>query len=112
MRIRVSITIRAVGQASRRGARRRVPSAVDLLAAVDEWLTGTETDTLRGHHAGERTADGAIEAPFHPAARPVRFEAADTGRLTVTALTIPVGPGYHTYVAGMVKRLRVGTGVR
>jgi len=107
----VSITIRAVGQASRRGARRRVPNAVDLLAAVDEWLTGTETDTLRGHRSGERTADGAIEATFHPAARPVRFEAADTGRLTITALTVPVGPGYHTYVAGMARRLAEEIGI-
>jgi hypothetical protein len=101
----VSITIRAVGQASRRGARRRVPNAVDLLAAVDEWLVGTETDTLRGHRAGDRTADGAVEASFHPAARPIRFEATDSGQLTVRAMTIPVGPGYHTYVVGMLRRL-------
>ena len=107
----MSITIRASGQASRRGARRRVPGAVDLLAAVDEWLTGTETDTLRGHRPGQRAADGAIEASFHPAARPVRFEASETGRLTVTALTVPVGPGYHTYVAGMARRLGEEIGI-
>ena len=107
----MSITIRAVGQASKRGARRRAPSAADLLTAVDEWLTTTETDTLRDHRAGERAPDGAIEVSFHPAARPVRFEATDTGRLTVTAMTVPVGPGYHTYVAGMLRRLGDEVGV-
>jgi len=101
----VSITIHAVGQASKRGPRRRVPTPDALLTAVDEWLTVTEVDTIRGHPLGERTADGAIEATFHPAARPIRFEATDTGRLSVTALTVPVGPGYHTYVVGMLRRL-------
>ena len=42
----------------------------------------------------------------------MQFEAADTGRLTITALTIPVGPGYHTYIAGMVKRLGEEIGSR
>jgi hypothetical protein len=107
----VSITIRAVGQASRQGARRRVPSAPALLTAVDEWLIGTEADMLRGHGAGERTADGAIEATFHPAARPVRIEANDAGRVSVRAMTVPVGPGYHTWVAGMVRRLGDEVGI-
>src|SRR3954454_6539438 len=101
----VSITIRAVGQASRRGATRRVPNAVSLLAWVETWLATNETETLRGHRDGRRTLDGAMEAELHPAARPVRFEATDAGRLTVRAMTIPVGPGYHTYIAGLLRRL-------
>ena len=34
----LSITIRAVGQAGRRGATRRVPNAAALLVDIDEWL--------------------------------------------------------------------------
>ena len=101
----MSITIRAVGQAAKRGATRRVPNAVALLAIVDEWMAEGATDTMRHHAVGERTADGAIEASFHPAARPIRFEATETGRLIVEAMTVPVGPGYHTYVASLLHRM-------
>lgn len=101
----MSITIRAVGRAARRGATRRVPSAVTTLGSIDEWLPEGSTDALRGHVRGARTGDGALEATFHPAARPVRFEADDRGRVVVTALTVPVGPGYHTFVASLLDRM-------
>ena len=107
----MSIAIRAVGHAGRRGATRRIPNAPALLASVDEWLVETASDTARSHAPGRRTADGSLEVVFHPAARPIRFEATDAGRLTVDAATVPVGPGYHTYVAGMLKRLGDEIGV-
>jgi hypothetical protein len=101
----VSITIRAVGQAGRRGATRRIPNAAALLAAVDEWLVDTTADMLRGHVPGTRTADGALEVCVHPAARPIRFDATEAGGLTAEAMTAPVGPGYHTFVANLLHRL-------
>ncbi len=107
----MSITIRAVGQASRRGTRHRVPNAAALLTSIDEWLVDAAKDTLRKHTLGDRTADGAIEASLHPAARPVRIEATDAGVATVQAMTIPVGPGYHTYVAELLRRLGQDVGL-
>jgi hypothetical protein len=107
----LSITIRAVGHAGRRGATRRVPNAAALLAAVDEWLVETSSDTLRRHRVDSRDPDGVLEVSFHPAARPVRFEATDAGKLIVEAMTVPVGPGYHTYVAGLLKRLGEEVGI-
>jgi hypothetical protein len=101
----LSITIRAVGQAGRRGATRRVPNAVSLLGAVDEWLPGATADALIGHAPGVRTSDGNLEIALHPAARPVRIEATDTGQIIVTAMTVPVGPGYHTFVASLLDRM-------
>ena len=101
----MSITIRAVGQAGRRGATRRVPNAATLLGDIDEWLPGATSGALRGHVSGARTPDGAIEVALHPAARPIRIEASDEGRVVVTAMTVPVGPGYHTYVASLLDRL-------
>lgn len=101
----MSITIRAVGQAGRRGATRRIPNATALLAAVDEWLVETAGDMLRGHAGGERTTDGALEVSLHPAARPVRFDATDAGKVTAAAMTAGVGPGYHTFVANLFRRL-------
>ncbi len=101
----MSITIRAVGQAGRRGATRRVPTGAALLQAIDEWLPDATVDALPGHVAGRRTTDGAIEITLHPAARPVRIEASDAGQVVVSAMTVPVGPGYHTYVASLLDRL-------
>ncbi len=101
----MSITIRAVGQAARRGARRRVPTAAALIGAIDEWLPGATADALRGHVRGARTGDDALEVQLHPAARPIRIEASDLGVVTVTALTVPVGPGYHTFIASLLERM-------
>jgi hypothetical protein len=101
----LSITIRAVGQAARRGATRRIPNAVALLTIVDEWLAEAADDTVRGHAVGDRAADGALDVSFHPAARPVRFEATDTGQLIAQAQTDPVGPGYHTYIGSLLRRM-------
>ena len=106
----MSITIHAVGQASRRGATRRVPHAGALLTAIDEWLVANG-GALRGHALGDRTPDGAIELSLHPASRPVHIEATDTGRVLARAMTIPVGPGYHTYVAGLLRRLGMDLGI-
>ncbi len=76
-----------------------------MLGAIDEWLPGATADSLRGHVQGARTGDGAIEAHLHPAARPIRIEASDTGSVVVSALTVPVGPGYHTFVANLLERM-------
>lgn len=101
----MSITIRAVGQAGRRGARRRVPTAAALVGAIDEWLPGASADALRGHVRGARTGDGALEVRLHPAARPIRIEASDLGVVTVSAMTVPVGPGYHTFIVSLLERM-------
>lgn len=100
----MSITIRAVGQAAKRGARRRVPAAAALLEEIQGWLPGASGDpglSLTPRAAGE----GAIEVDVHPAARPLRIEVRDPGVVVATAMTVPVGPGYHTFVARLLDRL-------
>jgi hypothetical protein len=101
----VSISIHAVGQASRRGATRRVPGRDALLDLVDGWLGETSAAMLRGHTAGSRAPDGSIEVSLHPAGAPVHFDATDGGCLVVDAETVRVGPGYHTFVASLLRRL-------
>jgi hypothetical protein len=102
----LTLAIRAVGQASKRGLIPRMPGRERLLAEVDAWLTQAAADTIR-----ERSADGlpdgatSTEVQLHPAARNLRIEAADGGRLTVAAVTSPVGPGYHTYVSRLLHRM-------
>jgi hypothetical protein len=82
-----------------------VPNAAVILAAIDEWLLEASAGALAGHAAGRRTPDGAIEASLHPAARPIRIEANETGRVVASAMTVPVGPGYHTFVATLFDRM-------
>ena len=101
----MSITIRAVGQAGKRGATRRIPTAATMLGSIDEWLGTATGDALHGHVPRKRLPDGSIELVLHPAARPVRIEATDAGRIVVSAMTVPVGPGYHTYVVNLVDRM-------
>ena len=101
----MSITLRAVGQAGKRGARRRVPTATALIGSIDEWLPGATADAVRGHVRGARTGDGALEVQLHPAARPIRIEATDLGVVTVNAMTVPVGPGYHTFIVSLLERM-------
>jgi hypothetical protein len=100
----VSITIRAVGQAAKRGARRRVPTAAVLLEEIEAWLPEASGDPAIA--LAPRRVDGdAIEVDLHPAARPLRIEVTDAGAIVATALTVPVGPGYHTYVARLLERI-------
>ena len=100
----MSITIRAVGRAAKRGARRRVPTAAVLLEEIEGWLPDASGDPAIP--LAPRRVDGdAVEVDLHPAARPVRIEVTATGTVLATALTVPVGPGYHTYVARLLERL-------
>jgi hypothetical protein len=104
----VPITIRAVGQASKRGRIPRLPSGERLLAEVDEWLATAAADMIRGRvtpREGAPTEATSTELQLHPAARPIRIDAADGGQLSVTAITSPVGPGYHTYVSRLLHRM-------
>jgi hypothetical protein len=100
----VSITIRAVGRAAKRGARRRVPAPAAIVEEIEAWLPGSSGDSATGL-VPRRVADGALEVDLHPAARPLRIEVRDPGVIVATAMTVPVGPGYHTYVGRLLDRL-------
>ena len=76
-----------------------------MLGAIAEWLPDAAGDTLRGFDPKARAVDGGLEASLHPAARPIRISADDRGRVVVSALTVPVGPGYHTYLVNLLERL-------
>ncbi len=102
----MSITISAVGQAAKRGLIPRLPSPDRLRADIAEWLASSASDTIRNPSANEDpTAPPTLAFQLHPAARPIRFDVDETARVVATATTTPVGPGYHTYVTGLIHRL-------
>jgi hypothetical protein len=108
----LTVTIRAVGQASKRGVIPRLPSEERLIADIGEWLSSSSSDTLRGQPR-ETSGDGttALEFQLHPAASNVRIAVAEGGTVTVAAATSPIGPGYHTYVTGLIRRLGEELGI-
>ncbi len=108
----MTVTIRAVGQASKRGVIPRLPSEERLVADIGEWLSSSSSDTLRGQpHETAGDGSAALEFQLHPAASHIRIAVAEGGTVTVAAATSPIGPGYHTYVAGVIRRLGEDLGI-
>ncbi len=108
----MGLTIRVVGQASKRGIIPRLAAPDRLLAEAQAWI-GTEYDHVVRAMRLERTAEGGTELllDLHPAADTVSITADGTGRVVAAADTSPVGPGYHTFVARMLERLGDELGV-
>ena len=99
---------RVTGQASRRGLIPRVPSGDDLLTAVETWLTSTYPDARRPTRRGASDPDGAeLAVTLHPASRELIVTASDAGRVTISAETEPVGPGYHRFVGRLLERMAI-----
>jgi hypothetical protein len=103
----LTLTIRAVGQAAKRGAIPRLPTTERLLSDIDEWLLADTADVVRRHRRGVLTEGGpeTIEVQLHPVASSLSISVAEGGLVRATATTTPVGPGYHTYVARLLHRM-------
>ncbi len=102
----MTVTIRVVGEAGRRGIIPRVPSGERLVREVEAWLRADD-DVVVLRLDSHRRGDGPtrLSAVLHPAAPPVVLAADDAGRVVVTAQTDWVGPGYHTFVLRLLERL-------
>lgn len=102
----MGLTIRVAGQASKRGIRQRLPSSDRLLADVQAWMTAEYGDTVRSMQPGPASAGGAeLLVSLHPAAHPASITADELGQVVVSADTLAVGPGYHTFIARVLERL-------
>ncbi len=108
----LSIGIRLVGQASKRGVRGRIPGPGVLIDDIETWLREDAGDMLvaiRRLPAGADTA--AIRIRLHPAGGEIEIAAEEGGRVTAVGATAEVGPGYHTYLAHLLRRLGTEQGV-
>ncbi|HET7026600.1 MAG TPA: hypothetical protein VFI28_02790 [Candidatus Limnocylindrales bacterium] len=99
------VVVELSGQAAKRGIIPRLPAGERLLADVEAWLRAEQADFVRAIGCGRRDERATIAASLHPAARDLVLEADDAGRVTATAETSGVGPGYQTYVARLLERL-------
>ena len=98
--------VSVVGQPAGRGLLRKPPTVEELLLEIDRWFTAEAGEVLRrtrlGVDADERPA---VFVGLHPAAPEVEIVATTDDRVTLTAVTAPAGPGYHTFLGHLVPRL-------
>lgn len=102
----MDLGLHLVGEAGRRGLIPRTPTAERLLEDIQAWLTTDAGRALRSIRSA-RTADDrpGLLVELHPAAEPLEIAVGEAARVTAVAATSRVGPGYHTFVAQMLKRL-------
>lgn len=102
----MGLTIRVVGQASKRGVIPRLPAPERLLADAQAWITAEYGDIVRSTRCEQTPAgEGELLLDLHPAADTLSITADAEGRVVASADTSPVGPGYHTFVARLLDRL-------
>lgn len=120
----MDLVIALSGQASKRGLIPRVPLPSALLEEAEAWVRGEHQEVLRtaavSASATEPRSAGGDNRPagpaelrlsLHPAAREVVLTADERGTVTARAVTTPLGPGYHTFVARLLQRLGEELGI-
>ena len=92
--------------AGKRGVIPRLPTADDLIDHIERQLReecGEAIVSLYRLPAGDDAR--RLRVRLHPAAREVEFTTGEPARVSVAATTADVGPGYHTYLAELVRRI-------
>ncbi|MFL5681029.1 MAG: hypothetical protein ACJ77B_10560 [Chloroflexota bacterium] len=102
----MSVGLRLVGQAAKRGVTHRIPAPDALMEDVEAWLRAEAADELDSVVRLPGTDEWAgLRLSLHPAAEDVELEIADGGVVMASAVTGEVGPGYHTYMCHLLRRL-------
>jgi len=102
----LSVGLRLVGQAAKRGVTHRIPAPDALTADIEAWLRAEADDELDWVVRLPGTDEWCgLRLSLHPAAAPLELEVAEGGAVMATAATAEVGPGYHTYICHLLKRL-------
>lgn len=105
----MATTIKAEGQASKRGILARLPTPERVIADAQRWLDGEYPSFVRTSHVGEGRSDAGstavLEIGLHPAADPMSVSVDAQGTVRVTADASTAGPGYQTFVARLLERM-------
>jgi len=108
----VDLAFSLVGQASKRGVLPRLPQPAQLIEAVEARLRPEHNEAVRWtRRVDDASAGSTLLVSLHPAAPELVIAAAEGGRVTVSAVTSPVGPGYHTFACGLVRQLGEEIGI-
>jgi hypothetical protein len=105
-RATLSIGIRLVGQAAKHRVTRRIPAPGALIDDLEAWLREDAKEMLVAlRRPPDHDGRVALRMRLHPAAGEVEIAAAEGGRVSAVGATAEVGPGYHTYLAHLFRRL-------
>jgi hypothetical protein len=78
----------------------------DWLRDVEGWLEGNVRELLfRANLGRQRDGHPTLSVDLHPSAEDVELTVPEPGRLIVSAKTSTTGPGYHTYLCRLLRRL-------
>ena len=89
-----------------------MPSPGVLADDIEPWLREDAKDMIVAFR--RLPAEGgrvALRLRLHPAAGEVEIAIAEGGRVSVVGATSEVGPGYHTYLAHLLRRLGSAHGI-
>jgi hypothetical protein len=101
----VTVEIRVEGQASKRGMIPRMPAPDKLLADAQAWVEAEYGSIVRNAAVVSQGSCPELRLQLHPAAAAVTLTAGEDGRVSASATTSGVGPGYHTFVGRVLERL-------
>jgi len=102
----MSLAVHVVGHASKRGLIPRVPSADQLIGDAERWLTVEYPEIVRSPRRQQTpTGEPQLIVSLHPAAPEASVTAGEGGRVSLVAPTSAAGPGYHTFVTSVARRL-------
>ncbi|HEY0443051.1 MAG TPA: hypothetical protein VGC90_02410 [Candidatus Limnocylindrales bacterium] len=101
----MSVGLRLVGQAAKRGVTHRIPAPDALVTDIEAWLRTEAEDEIDRLVRETSEAEPGFRVSLHPAAHDVQIRVAEGGLVTATATTAEVGPGYHTYLCHLLRRL-------
>lgn len=87
----------ASGRLSRTDAR-------DWLARAAVWFEGVGDAVLDARLGRDAEDRPVLHVVLHAAAPPVEVRLGGSGKLRVTAVTTPAGPGYHQHLCGLLRQ--------
>jgi hypothetical protein len=89
-----------------------VPTPAILTDDIEAWLREDARDMLVAFRRLPAAADReAVRMRLHPAGGEVEVAVEEGGRVVAVGSTAEVGPGYHTYLAHLLRRLGTDNGI-
>lgn len=105
------LPLEVVGHTSKRGLLLRQPAPERLLDEIDTWLRAEYPEVVRSTRTRTSGPDRELLVDLHPAASGISIATSEGGRIVVTGVIGPVGPGYQRFVARLLDRIGLEHGI-
>jgi hypothetical protein len=101
----MSIVLSLTGQTDLGDHRLSRTEARDWLAGAAVWFEGVGDAVLDAQVYRDSTEKPVLLVVIHPASPPVEIRLGASGKVRISAVTTPAGPGYHQYLCGLFRQL-------